>query len=73
MNPRTERTAFVIGGLGLLACLAGALFDTTQFLRSYLWAYWFWLGAAIGCGQPADHAVYVRARPPARVRDTAPV
>jgi hypothetical protein len=51
MNPRAERTAFLIGGLGLLACLVGALFDTTQFLRSYLWAYWFWLGAAIGCGQ----------------------
>jgi hypothetical protein len=51
MNGRTERTAFLIGGIGLLACLAGAYFDTTQFLRSYLWSYWFWLGAAIGCGQ----------------------
>jgi ABC-type transport system involved in multi-copper enzyme maturation permease subunit len=51
MNPKTERTAFLIGALGLLACLVGALVDTTQFLRSYLWAYWFWLGAAIGCGQ----------------------
>ena len=51
MTPNTERTAFLIGGVGLLACLAGALLDTTQFLRSYLWAYWFWLGAAIGCGQ----------------------
>jgi hypothetical protein len=46
-----ERTAFLIGALGLLACLIGAFVDTTQFLRSYLWAYWFWLGAAIGCGQ----------------------
>ncbi len=45
------RTAFLIGGVGLLACVAGAFFDTTQFLRSYLWAYWFWIGAAIGCGQ----------------------
>lgn len=51
MNPNAERAAFLIGGVGLLACLAGALVDTTQFLRSYLWAYWFWLGAAIGCGQ----------------------
>lgn len=48
---RAERTAFLIGGLGLLACLIGVFADTTQFLRSYLWAYWFWLGAAIGCGQ----------------------
>ncbi len=51
MNPGTERTAFVVGAIGLAACLLGALVDTTQFLRSYLWAYWFWLGAAIGCGQ----------------------
>jgi hypothetical protein len=48
---RAERTAFLIGGVGLLGCLLGAFLDTTQFLRSYLWAYWFWLGAAIGCGQ----------------------
>jgi hypothetical protein len=48
---RGERTALLIGGAGLLACAAGAFVDTTQFLRSYLWAYWFWLGAAIGCGQ----------------------
>ena len=51
MNGNTERTALWIGGAGLLACLAGAVLDPTQFLRSYLWAYWFWLGAAIGCGQ----------------------
>jgi hypothetical protein len=51
MSERTERMAFLIGGVGLLACLAGAFVDATQFLRSYLWAYWFWLGAAIGCGQ----------------------
>lgn len=49
MNAR--RMALLVGGVGLLACAIGALFDTTQFLRSYLWAYWFWLGAAIGCGQ----------------------
>ncbi len=48
---RTARTAFVIGAIGLAACVLGAIFDTTQFLRSYLWAYWFWLGASIGCGQ----------------------
>ncbi len=29
MNGSTERTAFLIGGVGLLACLAGAYFDTT--------------------------------------------
>jgi hypothetical protein len=47
---RAARISFIVGGLGLLACLFGAIFDTTQFLRSYLWAYWFWLGASIGCG-----------------------
>ncbi|HVX67471.1 MAG TPA: hypothetical protein VHA11_12750 [Bryobacteraceae bacterium] len=49
MNAR--RNAFLIGAVGLAACVAGAFLDTTQFLRSYLWAYWFWIGAAIGCGQ----------------------
>jgi hypothetical protein len=51
VNPNAERTAFLVCAAGLVACLIGALVDTTQFLRSYLWAYWFWLGAAIGCGQ----------------------
>jgi hypothetical protein len=51
MSGNAERTAFLIGAIGLLACLLSAFLDTTQFLRSYLWSYWFWLGAAIGCGQ----------------------
>ena len=42
--PRRRRRAWRPASLG-------AFLDTTQFLRSYLWAYWFWLGAAIGCGQ----------------------
>jgi hypothetical protein len=48
---RGRRTALLLGGAGLIACAIAAFVDTTQFLRSYLWAYWFWLGAAIGCGQ----------------------
>ncbi len=48
---RAARISLIIGALGLAACLIGAIFDTAQFLRSYLWAYWFWLGASIGCAQ----------------------
>ena len=38
-------------GVGLLAlgiCGIGGLFDPTQFFRSYLFAYLFWLGIALG-------------------------
>ncbi len=48
---RAQRMARAVGIAGLLACLAGAIANPDQFLHSYLWAYWFWLGIAIGCGQ----------------------
>lgn len=45
------KAALIAGALGLAACAIGAVFEPTQVLRSYLWAYWFWIGAAVGCGQ----------------------
>jgi hypothetical protein len=33
----------------LLLCLVGAFFSPAQFFRSYLLAYLFWLGIALGC------------------------
>jgi hypothetical protein len=48
---RARRIALAATVAGLVACAAGAFLDTTQFLRSYLWSYWFWVGAAVGCGQ----------------------
>ncbi len=48
---RFGRRALWVGVVGLAACAAGAILDPPQFFRSYLWAYWLWLGVAIGCGQ----------------------
>jgi hypothetical protein len=45
---RLRRPALVIGGIGLAATLAGALTDAQQFFRSYLVAYLFWFGIALG-------------------------
>ncbi len=44
-----ERRAFVGGAAGLLASLIGALVSPTQFFHSYLFAFLFWNGIALGC------------------------
>ena len=44
-----QRRAFVGGAAGLLASLLGALVSPTQFFHSYLFAYLFWNGIALGC------------------------
>jgi hypothetical protein len=41
--------AGVVGAIGVALTVVGAFIDTTQFFRSYLWAYVFWLGITIGC------------------------
>ena len=46
---RYRTPAFVVGGLGLLACLAGAFIKPAQFFHSYLFGYMFWIGIALGC------------------------
>ena len=38
-----------VGGIALAVCLVGAYFDKQQFFRSYLMAYFFWLGVPLGC------------------------
>jgi hypothetical protein len=45
---RHARTATTIGALAAAACLAAALVDATQFFRSYLIAWVYWTGAALG-------------------------
>ncbi len=45
---RVQRSALVIGIVGLLVCLIGVFVDRDQFFRSYLFAYLFWLGMALG-------------------------
>jgi hypothetical protein len=44
-----RRAALVAGGAGVLASLAGAFLDPAQFFSSYLFAYLYWAGLAIGC------------------------
>jgi hypothetical protein len=48
---RAQRICLMVGAVGLLACLAGVVFDPVQFFRSYLWSWIFWMGLPIGCGQ----------------------
>jgi hypothetical protein len=45
---RLARLALIAGVAGAAVSLAGALFDSTQFFRSYLFAYVFWLAIPLG-------------------------
>ena len=44
-----RRIAFVVGIAGLVACVAGWAIDRREFFISYLFAFLFWLGIALGC------------------------
>ena len=44
-----RRGALALGLAGAAAAAAGALASPEQFLRSYLVAYLFWVGVALGC------------------------
>jgi len=46
---RWRRTAFFIGGAGLILTLSGVFVSLDQFFRSYLWAFLFWFSLALGC------------------------
>jgi hypothetical protein len=46
---RARRPALGAGVAGAALCAAGALLDPAQFLRSYLVAYLFFVGATLGC------------------------
>ena len=45
---RIQRTSLFIGAVAAAICLAGAIHDPQQFFRSYLMAYIFWSGIALG-------------------------
>ena len=45
---RIQRLGLIAGALGAIVCAAGAWIDLGQFLQSYLFAYLFWLGIALG-------------------------
>jgi len=44
-----QRRALMIGGVAVVVCIVGAIFNVDQFLRSYIVAYVFWLGITLGC------------------------
>ncbi len=43
-----NRGALVAAGLGVLGCLVGLATNPDQFFRSYLFAFLFWVGIAVG-------------------------
>lgn len=45
---RWQQRALIIGVIALALCGAGAFLSTTQFFRSYLFGYLFWLGLTLG-------------------------
>ncbi len=48
-SPPAAERASPVGVVALAFSLLGAVFDPTQFLRSYLVAFLFWVGIALGC------------------------
>ena len=46
---RVERSALAAGLLCAAVCAVAGWFDSTQFFRSYLVAYLFWIGLPLGC------------------------
>jgi hypothetical protein len=44
-----QQRFLIIGGVGAVACLIGAVVSPQQFFRSYLWSYMFFIGVTLGC------------------------
>lgn len=44
-----RRYSLLAGGAGAILCVAAYFLDRGQFLRSYLFAYVYWTGMALGC------------------------
>jgi hypothetical protein len=44
-----QRGSLIVGMVGLLLSALGLFFDAAQFFRSYLQAFVFWNGVAVGC------------------------
>lgn len=45
---RVQKGALVVGAVGLVLCIVGAFLNPAQFFQSYLFAYVFWVGVALG-------------------------
>jgi len=46
---RLQRHAWLVGLVCAALCLVGYFLQPSQFFRSYLMAYMFWLGVVLGC------------------------
>ena len=46
---RAQRNALFVGGAALLVSLLGLFNNPAHFWQSYLFAYIFWTGLALGC------------------------
>jgi hypothetical protein len=46
---RWQRYALVVGGVGVILCLLGAVLAPQQFFVAYLVGWLFWLGISLGC------------------------
>ncbi len=46
---RFQNASLAVGAVALAFCAAGAYTSPTQFFRSYLLAFVFWVGVALGC------------------------
>ena len=46
---RVQRIAIGVGAAAILVCALAGFANPTQLLRSYLVAYLFWVGCALGC------------------------
>jgi len=46
---RWQRNSLLVGIAGVLLAVVAFLLDREQFLRSYLFAYLYWMGMALGC------------------------
>jgi hypothetical protein len=44
-----QRKCFAVGAAGLVLCAVGGFVNPVQFFRSYLLAFMFWTGLALGC------------------------
>ncbi len=44
-----QKRALIVGVVGVIVCIAGAVISLDEFLRGYLIAYMFWLGLSLGC------------------------
>jgi hypothetical protein len=46
---RIQMRSLIAAGFGIVACAIGAFLNIDQFYRSYLMAFLFWFGVALGC------------------------